>query len=564
MTTRLAVGIAAVLAALVFIPVAAVVALGAYGSSLGGRVVTTGSGGAELVIFPAHGLPGSPLKVTGNRWPPRTGVAIGLQRRWSGGDSELVPLRLAEIITSRRGTFELNTTIPASIIPIGTSTVHIQASGLQTATGDSTPLSAPFKIDPYPNELIVGVVDASSGLASAGAIVRIDDSFGQEVALEPTGPAGEFSFAGIRPGKMQVTVRQVDYEIATRPVDIPETGQAALLIALRKSAGKRLLFFTYESGNDGETLVVGLDRASGLPILESIAVPNGRLAPDSGPESNLYQGFFLSVDQDPRSIGAGAGDINALWAIGAAGRELRYTSSGYTTALFHSYLGRSTMGDVVFSRWSAQLPATSSRLSIVDPESGQIVLREDIALTMLAPVLSSGGSSIYLVNWATSSVDRMDLGTGEKTTIVENLPFQIAEAVGNPSDDSILILSATDGSVYKLHTQTGKATALYQGGRIQSAVGVEADGRLMTSDFRSRELVVSSLQTGQIHRIIPLQSHVDWILADRSGPFIFAATVTWPGDITVQAIDSRTSTVAYVTEVPRPEYLVIEDNSQSK
>ena len=164
MRARLAVGIAGVLAVAILLPVVAVVALGAYGSSLGGATVATGPGDAELLVFPSRGLPGSPLKVTGKHWPPRSNVAIQLQRPTATSDSLSKPLRLAEIITSRRGTFEINTTIPGSVIPFGTQSVRIQAVGRKSNQPDSAVLSVPFDLDPYPNEITISVVDADTGV----------------------------------------------------------------------------------------------------------------------------------------------------------------------------------------------------------------------------------------------------------------------------------------------------------------------------------------------------------------------------------------------------------------
>ena len=395
MRARLAVGIAAVLAVAILLPVAVVVALGAYGSSLGGATVATGPGNAELLVFPSHGLPGSSLKVTGKHWPPRSNVAIQLQRPSAGSDSPSKPLRLAEIITSRRGTFEIDTTIPGSVIPFGTESVRIQAVGRKSSQPDAAVLSVPFDLDPYPNEVTISVVDADTGAASPEAIVRIDDSFGQEIAVETSSATGDVLFAGIRPGKKRLTIRKIDYEIARASIEVPDAGQAAFQIALQKSPGRRLLFYAYGLSDTGETTLVGLDRASGLPVRERITVPAGRFAPASVPSWNLYQGFFLAVDQDSGAISARAGDMDSLWALGAVGQWMLSIRQGMWVGIWHSYLGRSTIGDVVDSRASNQLSAPGSHLYIVDPDSGQIVFRRRVARYFLPPVLSPTKSRLY-------------------------------------------------------------------------------------------------------------------------------------------------------------------------
>ena len=192
--------------------------------------------------------------------------------------------------------------------------------------------------------------------------------------------------------------------------------------------------------------------------------------------------------------------------------------------------------------------------------------REKIAHNVLPPVLSSDASRVFLVNWDTRSVDVLELATGERTTIVENVPLLIVEAVGDPSDDAYLILSSADGSVYKLHTPTGALTEIYPDDQLQSVVNAGDDGRLMTSVFHSRDLVVSSLETGQIEAVIPLQSQVNWLFRDRSGPFIFAANLNWPNVIRVQIIDSDTLRIVDSVEIPslneamRQDGLIAEDS----
>ena len=295
MRARLALGIAAAIAVVVLLPVVVVVALGAYGSSIGGATVASGPGNAQLLVSPSHGLPGSLLTISGKHWPPRSNVAVQIQR--SSADSK--PLRLAEIITSRSGTFEFETSIPGSVIPQGTQSVHIQAVSRKPDQPNSPLLSVPFILDPYPNDITINIVDEDSGAPSPNALVRIEDSFGQQVATDSADDAGNVSFSGIRPGKKQITIRKVDYQIARASIDVPDSGKAAFEIALKKSPGKRLLFYAYGLSDTGETTVVGIDRASGLPIRETITVPQGRFAPASVPSWNLHQGFFLAVDQDP-------------------------------------------------------------------------------------------------------------------------------------------------------------------------------------------------------------------------------------------------------------------------
>ena len=550
MRAKLALGIAAALAVVVLLPVVTVVALGAYGSSIGGATVASGPGNAQLLVSPSHGLPGSPLTVSGSDWPPRSNVAIQLQRPSANSK----PLRLAEIITSRRGTFEFDTSIPGSVIPQGTQSVQIQAIFRKPNLPDPITISVPFNLDPYPNQISINLVDADSGAPSADALVRINDSFGQQVASDSADDAGVVSFTGIRPGEKRITIRKVDYQIARASIDIPDTGKAAFEIALRQSPGRRLIFYAYGLGKTGETTIVGLDRASGLPIRETITVPQGRFAPASVSSWNLYQGFFLAVGQDPESISARSGDLDSLWALGAVGNWMVSLRQGMWVGIWHNYLGRSAIGDVVDSRASNQLSAPGSHLYIVDPDSGEIVLRERIARYFLPPVLSPAEPHLYLVNWSGRSVDMLDLATGEQATIAERIPTTIINVLVDPTDNQNLILSGVNKWVYKLETTSGEVSEILETPDVPAIFAVTRDGKLLTSAFRSRELVVSSLETGQIEGVIPLNTHLDSILVDKSGPFIFGATLNWPSNvITVQVIDANSLTLVEVLEIPRAE-----------
>ncbi|MCY4109519.1 MAG: carboxypeptidase-like regulatory domain-containing protein, partial [Chloroflexi bacterium] len=398
------------------------------------------------------------------------------------------------------------------------------------------------------NEISINIVDAESGAPSPNALVRIEDSFGQQVATDSADDSGAVSFAGIRPGKKRVTIRKVDYQIARASIEVPQSGEAAVEVALQKSPGKRLLFYAYGLSDTGETTVVGIDRASGLPTRETILIPHGRFAPASVPSWNLYQGFFLAVEGDSGTTGAES--LSALWAMGAAARQLRTATSGFSFGAWHTYLGKSSLGDIVHTFWSRQVPVGTTHLCVVDPKSGHIVRRERIAHNVLPPILSSDGSKAFLVNWDKRSVDVLELATGDRTTIVEDIPLLIAEAAGNPADDEDLILSTADGSVYKLHMPTGELTEIYPDDQLQSVVNAGDDGRLMTSVFHSHDLVVSSLETGQIEAVIPLESHINWLFRDRSGPYIFAAHLNWPAVIKVQIIDSDNLRIVDVVEIP--------------
>ena len=101
MRTRIVVAASAALAALILIPVVAVVGLGAYGSSLGGSTTSVGTRGAELKLIPAHGLPGSTVRIEGRNWPARARISLSLSRPSSAAGVAPLRMRLAKLLASR-------------------------------------------------------------------------------------------------------------------------------------------------------------------------------------------------------------------------------------------------------------------------------------------------------------------------------------------------------------------------------------------------------------------------------------------------------------------------------
>lgn len=550
MKSRVALGITLALGVLVLIPVLTVIGLGLYGSSLGGTSQTVGASGAQLKLFPGRGLPGSNLKVLGSDWPPRAEVSVFMTRPDSGNGASPPRLRLAEIITSRRGGFEFETLVPASLIPGGTPEVLIQVEQKPVGEDSPTILTASFGIDPYPNSVNVRAIDSATGQAAANAVVEIQDGFGQRIAKATTGAEGLASFAAIAPGKLSVSVRKVDYKAGEAGLEVAGAGVSELTVALVISPGRRLYVSGAVSAEDGTVKVVGIDRASGLPVEDRLPVPAGQHAPTSDRGRGVYQGFILPIDINPQTAEVGGAHIEAFWAMGAIARSMRNRGSGYLSSVWHTYIGRSAVGDVLFARTSAQIFDPVTHLYVAEPGTGKLIIHKELDRNVLTPVLLADGKQIVVVNWVTASVDILDIASGTRVKEFGDAPYLTVQALLDPRDSAKLLLYSAEGGVYRMDLATGALTGPVMDVRGAFWIEQTRDGRLMTVGGKWPQLALMNPDSGSAEAIIPLEQPAEWVWTDPEGPFIFVVDLMQSYTVTIQLLDSATYKLVGVERFP--------------
>ena len=159
MNAKLALAVTAALAVLILIPVLAVVGLGVYGSALGGSTRVTGSSGAELTLQPARGPSGSVVTIRGSNWPERKNVSLFLRRPAVTDAGAQLRLRLAKVLTSRSGTFQIESVVPSALVGADTNEIFIE--GLSEVDGRGASADVRFEVLPHPGSIKVSVVSAA-------------------------------------------------------------------------------------------------------------------------------------------------------------------------------------------------------------------------------------------------------------------------------------------------------------------------------------------------------------------------------------------------------------------
>ena len=551
MTVRRSAVFGLLLAIAVLGPVLAIVSLGAYGMAIGGSTASAAASGAQLEVIPPHGLPGAAITIRGSHWPPRARVSVLIDSHGGATDEGSMRLPLRELVTSRRGEFEIKASIPAAYVPRGTRLLHIHANHENDGVEGFDSTTAAFKVDPYPNRLMVSVFDEATGFSVGGAEVVLEDSFGQVVANSTTKNDAPLFFDSMRPGRISAVVRKVDYIIGRAEIDVPAAGESHVKIRIKETSPSRLFLSTAPAGDDRAVSLIGIDRTSGLPVEELAEIPRGRWAPISDSDGRIYQGFLLPVGGDLDDEARTPAAMESLWAMGIIARRMRNAGSAYGSSVWHRYIGRSAFGDVVFSKAFALAMDPRSHLFVVDPVTGRIALHKILSLNMLPPVLAGRGTAVLFLNTATSSVHRIDLATGDETELVTWLGVEVSHAVQDPLNENALVITTTQGEIYRLDLDTGVLVPLSDEKSAILSIAVIANGRLLVSRLMGHRIDVMNLSTGRIDAVIPARIPADWLWVDPTGPFIYAFSFAEPASISVELIDAVGLNTVHTLRFPK-------------
>jgi hypothetical protein len=146
-----------------------VVALGAYGESLGGSTTVDGPGTASLAVQPSLVTLGQPVSISGSGWSARDEIVIYAHVGIPGGELPRSALALATVQTSRSGSFEFDAILGQSLFAPGVRSVVIVARSALPVGGEG--LAAALQIVPYPNSISITVLTAPGGAPLTAALI---------------------------------------------------------------------------------------------------------------------------------------------------------------------------------------------------------------------------------------------------------------------------------------------------------------------------------------------------------------------------------------------------------
>ena len=547
-SARVAILISALLGVVVLIPVAVVVGLGMYGSALGGGSVSSNSSEARLTIYPAHGHPGSSIRVQGHDWPPRSNVDLRISRsgRRDGGAANYP--RLAHIVTSRSGKFDIETVIPAALIGADTLNVLVTAVATKNASSQQTDSSASFRVDPYANVVRIHVVDASSGGDLRGAKVRIQDVFGQQVVESIAANDGTVTLSGLRPGKRDLTVRHPGYRRISAPVDVGESGSTMLEVRLHQAPVLSLYTAAAYPLEDGLIRVMGVDRWSGEPFVRDIEVPADRLPPLVDALGNTYFGYLAPAGGMFPGSDRRVDIAEKLWSFGKIQRIDQLSRIGHPRSDWIWNLGHTEYGDLYYFISYSSVVRGAGAIFLVAPESGEIIFRRAMSGSQI-PVLSADGSVVYLVPRLRGTIRSLDVATGEIRDTESRLPHSVMHAVSHASRKDEAFVLTSDGDLFSVHLPTANHS-----GPIASVPGAAwiatlPNGRVALANPVRNELVVVDPSGNEPEYAIELTSRIEWIWADPVGPYLYAGAYQ-ESSLRVHLFDSSTLKYQHSLEFP--------------
>ena len=526
MKPRKAILVASTLAAIVAVPIVALIALGAYGSAIESAARISAGSSAQLRIDPARGLPGSAVTVTGNGWPARAAVAVFLRsQRGQGG---ILKTRLASVIASRSGSFALNVVIPSSLIGSNTKSLFVEAQAAETNGTSIDSAQVEFKLVPYANEVAIRVIDRKSGESLSQAYVELRDSLGNSIHRLRTSPDGTVLISDVKPGRFTAHARLHDYLNESVITTVPESGRAEVSIPMDRKPGRRLYVSFMEPVGLGSLRVGGVDRSSGLRSDLIVTLPPSQLGQRVGetPSGRLMSNFqFLVPAASSHALttlpGGSSDQLEATFRfLDAAGIPI--VDTGQLLGPHVNYVGLTAAGEIALLVETAVM-SRFSNLLIVNPESGAPrLIARGLSIFDTAPVLSMDGSRFYTLQRGARRLDILDAESGEVIGRVSNLPRLVMKIVDVPSGDKLYFLTGL-GDIYRADTVTGAVDGPIAQVPGATSIAVSGSGNTLFVVGPDLESIVAvDLTDGFSLRIAPLAGSAYWIWADPDGPFLFA------------------------------------------
>ena len=523
----------------VLIPIVAVIGLGAYGATLGGSASSVGESGSELRVFPGRGIPGEPVRLEGERWPPRSRVDLFINR--TDGAERLTRLPIAKAITSRSGTFILDAVVPAALIGPRTESVRFEAEAVRSTAKVLAASSVTFEIDPYPNELNVEVFDIRSGDLLPGVKVQLLDIRGSVASEGITGDDGSVRFTNVNPGEMAVHAIKLDYLRGNLDLRIPASGATTARLGLTSDPQRRLFVPFTESEGTGTLQIAGVDRASGMRSDLAIDLP--RTTSGEVPAGFFMNFFFLVPEDSPPSNGADRSSAEQFdtalsffrnVGIGFSRRNFRYPPYAW-------YSGRSSTGEVLLMVESPGKVALFDLIAVDENTRKFRVLTRYLSLYDVPPLVSPAGAQYFYVDRYKRKVEVVDIRTGEVTTVVTGLPKDVFRIAADPSGRIVYVVTLT-GGIYRVDLVEEQVSGPIAEAPGATWMAVSGDGaNLYVVGVGLDVLTVVGLDDPYPVRLAPLDQSAEWVWVDPEGPYIYAG---WSIRPVVTLIDSETLEVA--------------------
>lgn len=500
MRLRVSLIIAGGLALLLLIPVAAIVALGVYGSGQGGQARGETATGATITILPATGQPGTQVTVSGEGWQPREPIDLLLVVEKP--DRDPLNLTLGSVLASRSGEFDISLVIPPLAFDGADARAEIQANGaaeeLEQASGLAT---AEFEVEPYPTRIAVRVSD-DTGAEINGARISVNDRFGRTATTVATDGTGVATIEGLSPGYRDLTIRALGYFPTRLSMTIPESSPdapAPIDVQLTASSGQRLVLPHPDSPGGGLLTYVEFDPIAGIaaPFTPTTTLSDGWITDVPNPGFRI---FFQLPTRVPRPS-----ELDVVLAVANRIKGFQNTQPARVV-----YVGRNDRAGIVFatddSYWRTQ------SLYLIDRDDGSLIRRVPFGPEELDPMISPDGSRVYVVDWFMREIDVIDARTGWRLDQLTGLPRFTRAAILNPTGQKMYLVSALDNELRVYDLLTGIVTRTFVKLDGVTTLWLDPEGRhLYGASYFSSVVTRVDMQNPGIVELAPLPEPVEWI-----------------------------------------------------
>ena len=528
--------IAGGLGLLVLLPVIAILALGAYGEAVGGSISAAGPGSAKLSVQPAHTRLGEPIRITGRGWPAAGEISIYAFPGAAGGELPGRALALARVKPSRTGSFEIDVVLGQSLFATDFDTVSVVA--LPSGSPGAEQVAVELQILPFANTVAIAVTGIDSGRALPEATITVEDRFGRVAATGRSDLAGSLLIEGAPPGPAILHIQLADYSTHREAILVPVDGRVDVRVGLSADPGRRVYLPAGLAGPDPNAHMIAIDRASGLPVESAVPSAGRSDLPLPDFARNRYFSYLVAVDL-PDSDQPSPLAIEAIAALARVGREVG--GSRRSPAAMVNFVGDSVYGSVIYTTGGIGL-TIGKHLHVVDPELDPAAAPTAYPLPpdALMPALAADGRGAYVVDWRRRTLSLLDLADGGVRVIARELPALVRQVIRDPHTDSLLLLSAAGGTIYRFDlaplTVVGDPLPL-PGAEYLAAPG---DGRLLVVVPRGLEIVAVNSATLRVDSVVPLEEPLYWVWTAPGEAFVYAGRLDQDATTSLHLLDADT------------------------
>ena len=521
---------------MLLLPVVVIVALGAYGEAVGGSISVAGPGSAKLSVQPANTRLGEPVRITGRGWPATKEILI---YAYPGVVGDALPertLTLARVKPSRTGSFEIDAVLGQSLIALDSGTVSVVALPSDSPGADMVAVA--LQILPFANAVAVAVTGIDSGRALPEATIVVEDRFGRVAATGHSDPAGSFVLEGAPPGPAILRVQLIDYFAHREALLVPADGRLEIRVELIADPGRRVYLPAGQAGPDPNAHMIAIDRASGLPI--ETAVPSAGRSDLPLPDfaRNRYFSYLVAVD-GPDIDGQSPLAIESISALARVGREVGGLRR--SPAAVVNFVGDSIYGPVIYTTGGSGL-VIGKHLHVVDPEFDPVVAPTAYPLSpdALMPALAADGRGAYVVDWRRRTLSLLDFADGGIWVVARQLPELVRQVIRDPHTDSLLLLSAAGGTIYRF--DLARLAVIGDPLEVPGAeyLAAPGDGRLLVVVPRSLEIIAANSTTLRVESVVPLEEPLYWAWTDPGEEFVYAGRLDQNATISLHLLDADT------------------------